>query len=250
MQNLNCFALILVFLDLVHGQCYQSTYLRGWGYPISTCNDDEEQNGLLCYPRCREGYFGNGPICYENCRSGYTNIGLLCFRPSNIYWKSCCCVTFYFYSTCCGNCDSGYSDLGCMCGTPPDSYPSAIYGRGAGTPLKCKSYEEMSGILCYPKCKAGYDGVGPLCWLSGCNGAYTYSCKMHTICAEIGALGSAVVSPFLALPLMGLCESRGLMCTKDSSQCDSMNTDIATDSIGTAIGIATVVATAGSFVCQ
>lgn len=38
------------------------------------------------------------------------------------------------------------------------------YGRGAGTPLTCKSDEQRSGALCYPHCKEGYKGVGPVCW--------------------------------------------------------------------------------------
>lgn len=40
------------------------------------------------------------------------------------------------------------------------------YGRGAGksgTPT-CNSDEDLRGLLCYPKCRAGYNGVGPVCW--------------------------------------------------------------------------------------
>lgn len=36
--------------------------------------------------------------------------------------------------------------------------------RGAGViPSTCPG-EEKDGALCYPLCKAGYDGVGPVCW--------------------------------------------------------------------------------------
>ena len=46
------------------------------------------------------------------------------------------------------------------------------YGRGVGVPLSsCPSDKEKDAWLCYPKCKSGYDGVGPVCW-QGCPGGY------------------------------------------------------------------------------
>lgn len=39
------------------------------------------------------------------------------------------------------------------------------YGRGVGTiPSQCPSGMEKDGLLCYPACRAGYKGVGPVCW--------------------------------------------------------------------------------------
>ena len=40
------------------------------------------------------------------------------------------------------------------------------YGRGVGHPLQtCPEYApEQDGLLCYPPCRAGYNGVGPVCW--------------------------------------------------------------------------------------
>jgi hypothetical protein len=39
------------------------------------------------------------------------------------------------------------------------------YGRGVGTiPTNCASDQDKDAGLCYPKCKAGYRGVGPVCW--------------------------------------------------------------------------------------
>ena len=39
------------------------------------------------------------------------------------------------------------------------------YGRGAGRGIyACASGLEKSGLLCYPKCRSGYKGVGPVCW--------------------------------------------------------------------------------------
>src|SRR5271154_7178200 len=46
-----------------------------------------------------------------------------------------------------------------------DFYWKASYGRGIGTVPKgvCGAQEEDAG-LCYAPCKAGYHGVGPVCW--------------------------------------------------------------------------------------
>jgi hypothetical protein len=41
--------------------------------------------------------------------------------------------------------------------------------------LGCPSGQQESAGLCYPNCKNGFTGIGPLCWLS-CTGAYTHSC--------------------------------------------------------------------------
>ncbi len=230
----NHFSWLLVLLNVfgskVNGQCYQSTYGRGVGKVLSTCNSDEEKNGLLCYPKCRKDYFGNGPICYEQCRNGYSNTGKTCFRGIDTYTKR------NMFS----DCNSGYTDLGFTCWRAPDSYWSDSYGRGVGSPLRCESGLEQSGALCYVRCKDGYDPFGPLCWLGKCQGAFNYSCKLHTICANILLLG-----PIVGVPLAALCESKGLMCTRDFDQCKDINIDILVASASTVIGIATVVATAG-----
>ena len=42
------------------------------------------------------------------------------------------------------------------------------YGRGVGVLPGCASDEEKDGALCYPKCKAGYNGIGPVCWQKDC----------------------------------------------------------------------------------
>ena len=41
-------------------------------------------------------------------------------------------------------------------------------GRGVGVPTSsCNPGTEKNGALCYPLCKAGYNGVGPVCWGPG-----------------------------------------------------------------------------------
>lgn len=47
------------------------------------------------------------------------------------------------------------------------------YGRGVGKAVHaCGSDEDKDGALCYPTCKSGYYGVGPVCW-QHCPGRYT-----------------------------------------------------------------------------
>lgn len=41
----------------------------------------------------------------------------------------------------------------------------ATYGRGAGSiPEACAVGTQKDGALCYPFCRAGFNGVGPVCW--------------------------------------------------------------------------------------
>ena len=81
---------------------------------------------------------------------------------------------------------AGALEVGCVAATPEDVADPEVLGeveqaldpaiwpvcwadtavRGAGViPSKCPG-EEKDGALCYPLCKAGYEGVGPVCWES------------------------------------------------------------------------------------
>ena len=44
--------------------CWKDAYGRGVGYVIDTCAPDLEKNGALCYPKCKDGYYGVGPVCW------------------------------------------------------------------------------------------------------------------------------------------------------------------------------------------
>ncbi len=88
--------------------CWKGSYGRGVGKPISTCRDPLEKSGLLCYPKCRDGYKGVGPVCwgtfpksygrgfgkvldcksdevydaglcYKDCRDNYSGVGPVCW---------------------------------------------------------------------------------------------------------------------------------------------------------------------------
>mmetsp|Transcript_17308 Transcript_17308/g.31774 ORF Transcript_17308/g.31774 Transcript_17308/m.31774 type:complete len:691 (+) Transcript_17308:95-2167(+) len=119
--------------------CGKKSYGRGVGkIPRMHCGPNEELNGALCYPKCNSGYYGVGPICWKHCDSGFTDHGATCFKHLfNWYFK-----------------------------------PS--YGRGVGEvpDYRCGTDQDNDAGLCYPKCKAGYHGVGPICWL-GCPSTMT-----------------------------------------------------------------------------
>ena len=71
---------------------------------------------------------------------------------------------------CYPKCDKGYHPIGCNICTPdcpPSSGTTVITDDGATCRTqKCKVNEEKdpNGQLCYPKCKTGFTGVGPVCW--------------------------------------------------------------------------------------
>ncbi len=44
--------------------CWKDAYGRGVGKPISACAPGLEEDALLCYPPCKEGYTGVGPVCW------------------------------------------------------------------------------------------------------------------------------------------------------------------------------------------
>jgi hypothetical protein len=77
----------------------------------------------------------------SRCPSDYTNVGLFCALTS-----------------------AGKSPPAGFSGTFLDPMKNS-YGRGAGTiPKSCDAGKEYDAGLCYPKCNAGYAGVGPVCW--------------------------------------------------------------------------------------
>ena len=58
--------------------CWKQTYGNSAGKPLLYCNENEDKNGLLCYPKCMSGYQGVGPVCWSICPSGYLDTGAFC----------------------------------------------------------------------------------------------------------------------------------------------------------------------------
>lgn len=88
---------------------------------------------------CSAGYSKSSITqrCIKDCPAGYTNTGETCFRTvSTLGMGSMLC-----------NADERREGARC--------YPASG---------SCGSGGESDAGLCYPKCKAGFGGVGPVCW--------------------------------------------------------------------------------------
>jgi hypothetical protein len=54
----------------------------------ASCPDDyEKDKDGLCYPKCRDGYYGVGPVCWKRCDEGWINDGVTCRKPLETYGK-------------------------------------------------------------------------------------------------------------------------------------------------------------------
>lgn len=178
---------LLILPSALASNCWKDAYGRGVGEVISACRADQEKNGLLCYPKCRDNYYGVGPVCWEYCPAEFRDDGAFCYKPSaygrgvgyaiwnedeckrdnpelgcekwGAVWYPKCREHFHNVACCiCSpDCPSGMTDIGISCA-------KGSYGRGAGEPLICRDGLEMSGLLCYPPCRDGYSGNGPVCW--------------------------------------------------------------------------------------
>jgi len=176
-----------------------ASYGRGTGEPLR-CADNEEMNAGLCYAKCQAGYKGVGPACWqEPCPAGFRDDGTFCAKPQsydtgagypwkfgdkafdfdtgprsrceadngkdNCYrsgdiWYPKCRTNFHKVGdlVCSPDCPSGMPDIGVSC-------TKKSYGRSAGVPIHaCADDMDKDGALCYPKCKPGFHGVGPVCW--------------------------------------------------------------------------------------
>ncbi len=177
---------------------FRDSYGRGVGVAM-VCGPDEEQNGALCYPKCKDGYAGVGPVCWQACPAGYRDDGAFCAKPepygrgAGYAWqfgddlndggmfRRCEAAQGQGHCEKSGaivypRCRAGFHAVGC-CVCSPDcpasmadagvSCTKGSYGRTAGIPLHdCPVGQEKDGALCYPLCKPNYKGVGPVCWES------------------------------------------------------------------------------------
>ncbi|MFN8486485.1 MAG: Ig-like domain-containing protein [Caldilineaceae bacterium] len=151
-----------------------------------------EQNGQLCYPQCKDGFYGDGPICVKPCPTDYKDDIALCRKDAQVVAKASygrgagspmtcaanqegqgglcypkCAATHYGVGPVCWErCKAGYADHGATCYRGIfDWYFKNTYGRGAGVGVSaCAAGMERNGSLCYPKCTAGYYGAGPVCF--------------------------------------------------------------------------------------
>ena len=202
--------------------CTKVTYSRGVGAFLSACASGLEKDGLLCYPPCRDGYKGVGPVCWAaTCPANTTDSGVSCTKVS--YGRGVGAPVTYCDPTtekdgalCYPLCRTGYTGVGPVCWAatcPANTTDSGVsctkvsYGRGVGDPVSyCDSTSEKSGALCYPKCRDGYTGVGPICWAATCPANTTDS---GVSCTKISK-GRGVGAPLSACAA-GL-EKSGALC--------------------------------------
>ena len=166
---------------------------------IPTCEAGQEHDAGLCYVKCNDGYSGVGPVCWERCPQGFSDDGAFCRKDAIINAKvsyargagtalqcgenedsdaglcypKCPAGETGIGPLCYKPCADGFKDDGLFCRKDAVITAKESYGRGAGTPMTCASTEDWDGaLLCYPKCQAGYSGVGPVCW-QNCPTGYT-----------------------------------------------------------------------------
>jgi hypothetical protein len=161
------------------GLCWRRTTLRGVGTLPTECPGGEK-SGVLCYPRCAEGYAGVGPVCWQSCPEGYKDDGALCRRDAQILsadnsgcpWYDKCGLTL---AKGCSKCPAGMTNDGCTCRRDVHIFAKATQTRGVGTPMRCGEGQDSDAGLCYARCPAGGRGVGPVCW-AGCGGDAPIEC--------------------------------------------------------------------------
>lgn len=213
-QSTAFFSLALTLLLANHaaaqsstGYCWKDTYTRGVGTIPVDCSANEERQGLLCYPKCPSGYSGAGPVCWQTCPAGFTDNGAFCLKPepygrgwgyawqiedglSNSGMLSRCqqaegvtcemwgamaypkCKSGYTAvgsNICSPVCQGGMTDIGISCAKNTAT-------RATNT-ASCGTGKDYDAGLCYDACKAGYDGVGPVCW-GTCPADKPYACGM------------------------------------------------------------------------
>jgi len=184
--------------DIDHDFCWKNSYGRGVGTIPGECGS-KEKLGLLCYPPCPSGYNRVGLDCQQNCPPDFRNDGLFCrkaeyTRGAGYPWTFVDGFSDAGMFRRCeadngkGNCEkylamvypkckAGDSPFGCCICRPPLPNCAALGLNGAldlscakkliiGAPTggDCGAGFQYDAGLCYPNCKKGYSGVGPVCW--------------------------------------------------------------------------------------
>lgn len=178
--------------------CWRDSYGRGVGTIPENCAPGQDRIGLLCYNKCPANTKRFGFDCHSVCPSGMRDDGLFCRaaeygRGAGYPWKfgdkplsldaarrRCAAANpqgcekhgEIIYP----KCRPGYSAFGC-CICRPNKPNCAALGLNPGVDLSCAKKvtignpvtgscpgQDKDAGLCYPKCRPGYSGVGPVCW--------------------------------------------------------------------------------------
>jgi len=179
--------------------CWLDSYGRGVGDIPDSCESGHTRIGLLCYPDCPTGYSRFGFDCHSDCPSDFRYDGLFCRkaeygRGAGYPWKFGDGLNDDGMFSRCeeaegkGNCEKwgavvypkckpGYDSFGC-CICRPQVPDCSSLGLNDGIDLSCAKKiiigspslgicgegNDRDAGLCYPKCRQGFNGIGPVCW--------------------------------------------------------------------------------------
>jgi Calcium-binding EGF domain len=209
--------------------CWKQTYGRGVGSTPTECPPGKELIGALCYSKCPGGSSRYGFDCHSNCPSGFDDQGLFCRqseygRGGGYPWQfgdgfdnngmihrcendngggNCEMSGAIAYP----KCKPGYSAFGCcICRPDVPNCPSLGLNTGIDlscakkviigdpTPKICSSGLETDAGLCYPTCKSGFYGIGPVCWSSCDSNQFdcTAACTTDQATCALGVVDQVV----------------------------------------------------------
>lgn len=171
--------------------CWKDSYGRGAGKIPKACRPDEDKIGALCYKKCGPGMKRFGFDCHSICPAGFKSEGLFCHKEVKKYNRGGGsgkkhCEKHHGHGNCehrgglwYQKCRPGYVHSGVFC--LPDKPNCAAIGMkkglagrlGCAKHIKigkprhgdCTSNEVKNAGLCYKKCRTGYKGAGPVCWM-------------------------------------------------------------------------------------
>ncbi len=195
--------------------CWKDSYGRGVGTIPTDCTGGKENQAGLCYNKCPAGMNPVGPVCWSACPPGYVDHGAICHidLPLTRGGTGWSCGHRDGWGTCwlwVLQCPSGYTNAGLFCALTARPTPAGFsgtyldpmkntYARGAGTiPTACSGGREYDAGLCYDRCRAGFGGVGPVCWANGPSGwvgCGMGSARSSNVCAsvimdQVGSVGT------------------------------------------------------------
>jgi hypothetical protein len=234
--------------------CWKDSYERGVGTIPSVCAANKDKIGLLCYDKCPSGYSRFGFDCHQDCPTavGWADQGLFCRlaeygRGSGYAWWFRDGISDSGMIERCeadngsGNCEknglmyypkcrAGYYNVAC-CICRPNVPDCNALGYNGGVDLSCAKYviignpksmecpadQIYDAGLCYTTCRAGFYGVGPVCWANAPNGwvgcgmgaAKTAKVCAQTIFDQVASVGN------LALNIVTLGTERAIGAARD-----------------------------------
>ncbi|WP_273455893.1 RICIN domain-containing protein [Nevskia ramosa] len=214
--------------------CWRDSYGRGVGQIPTNCDTDEQEDGGLCYARCKGGYKDFVTMCVPECPDGFRDDGLHCFKPA-AYQRAeypyqafdglnmdkpmarcrkehgANCVLANANTMVYETCRAGYAQAPLVTNLCSPQCPAGMtdigvscqkntYDRGVGHLKACNAGMQSDGGLCYQGCNSGHDGIGPVCWAQ-CPKDLPVNCGAACAASKgdcATAVTNQVTSPFIA----------------------------------------------------